>query len=171
MTHRMTTAMVMIGLAAGGGSAFAQDPAGESGRDCKAIHATLVEDRTTTGCKPGQSFCFVGQVDGNQGLRGTSNFKGDSSVPTGPATSPNFRIYSGPFEYTTATGTLLMRATGVTQPFPNLPDTGVVTEYQHVQSGTGEYAGVTGYLFVSGFNRDNHVETFVNGQLCWPQPQ
>jgi hypothetical protein len=168
MTHATTTCCVLALLAAGR-PALAQDPAGESGRECKAIHATLIEDRTTTGCKPDQSFCFVGQIDGNQGLRGTSNFKSDSSVSTGPVTSPNFRIYSGPFEYTTATGTLLMRSTGVTQPFPNLPDSGVVTEYQHVQAGTGEFAGVTGYLFVSGFNRSNHVETFVNGQLCWPR--
>jgi hypothetical protein len=169
MTQPMMTAMVMIGLAAGGGPAFAQDPAGESGRDCKAVHGTLVEDRTTAGCKPDQAFCFVGVVDGNQGLRGTTNFKGDSSVPTGPATSPNFRIYSGPFEYTTAGGTLLMRSTGVTQPFPNLADSGVVTEYQHVLAGTGEFAGVTGYFFVSGFNRSNHIDTFINGQLCWPR--
>ena len=170
MTRLMMTVPLAIAMA-GAAPAAAQEPDGRNHSSCKAIHATLVEDRTTTGCKPGQSFCFVGVVDGNQGLRGATNFKGDSSVPTGPATSPNFRIYSGPFEYTTATGTLLMRSTGVTHVVPNLPDSGAVTEYQHVQSGTGEYAGVTGYLFVSGFNRDNHLETFVNGQLCWPPPQ
>ena len=168
---RIPTTLSMVLLLAGAAPALAQDPAGQSGPSCKAIHATLVEDRSTTGCKPDQTFCFIGAVDGNQGLRGTTNFKGDSSVPTGPATSPNFRIYSGPFEYTTANGTLLMRSTGVTHVVPNLPDSGAVTEYQHVQWGTGEYAGVTGYLFVSGFNRSNHLETFVNGQLCWPPPQ
>jgi hypothetical protein len=167
MMHRMMMAAVVIGVVSNG-AAFAQTPSGDNSQTCKAIHADLVEDRTTEGCKPDQAFCFVGAVDGNHGLRGTTNFKGDSSVPTGPATSPNFRIYSGPFEYTTPTGTLLMRSTGVTQPFPGLPDSGAVTEYQQVQEGTGEFQGVTGYLFVSGFNRDNHIVTFIHGQLCWP---
>ena len=61
---RTTAMLTMAGLVASAGTATAQAPAGESGRDCKAVHATLVEDRTTTGCKPEQTFCFVGSVDG-----------------------------------------------------------------------------------------------------------
>src|SRR3990170_1825956 len=72
----------------------------ENASNCKAVHAEMVESRTTTGCKPADPFCFRGEVDGNHGLRGTTYFKGDSS--TGPmTTSPEFAGYSGVFEYTT----------------------------------------------------------------------
>src|SRR5688500_20207510 len=77
---------------------------------CKAIHADLIETRVTTGCNPGVAVCFLGEVSGNHGLRGTTHFRGDSGA-AGPSTaSPGFISYSGPFQYRTATGTLDMRS-------------------------------------------------------------
>jgi hypothetical protein len=35
-------------------------------------------------------------------------------------------------------------------------------------SGTGEFAGATGFFFVSGFNRDQRVVTTVHGTICTP---
>lgn len=131
---------------------------------CKKIHADLDEVSSTTGCNAGLSSCFLGVVDGNHGLRGTSHFAADSAVSTSPATSPNFIIYSGPFEYRTARGTITARETGVTTRGPE----GIVTAYQEIVSGTGAYAGSTGHFFVSGHKTGGTVETFVNGEICRP---
>lgn len=134
----------------------------DASSNCKAIHAEMVEARMTTGCKPSHTFCFLGEVDGNHGLRGTTYFKGDSS--TAPiATSPEFVGYSGVFEYTTERGTLIARESGVTSATLR-----VVTAYQRIIGATGEYAGATGHLFVSGHNNAGQIVTSVTGQICYP---
>ena len=144
-------------------AALANDPV------CKAIHADLVEIRTTEGCNAGLSFCFLGEVDGNHGLRGTTHFRGDSSA-AGPATGlPGFISYSGPFQYRTATGNLDMRETGITNTSSGTLQSGRVTAYQQVVDGTGEFAGASGYLFVSGQNVANVIHTTINGELCLQQ--
>ena len=135
-----------------------------AGDGCKKIHADLDEIQSTTGCNPGLSVCFLGEVDGNHGLRGTTHFNGDSSVATSPPTSPNYIIYSGPFEYRTRRGSILARETGVT----TRGSEGVVTAYQQIVSGTGEFAGATGHFFVSGHKSGGLIETFVNGEICKP---
>lgn len=129
---------------------------------CKAIHADLVESRSTTVCKPSDPVCFVGEVDGNHGLRGTTYFRGDSRTDPIP-TSPQFIGYSGVFEYTTDHGTLIARESGVTSPAQ-----GVVTAHQRITDATGDYAGATGYFFVSGSNDGQNVVTTVVGQICYP---
>lgn len=134
--------------------------------DCKAVHADLVEDFSTTGCEPPSAACFLGEVDGNQGLRGTTRFDADSGA-TGPSTSPGFISYSGKFEYFTDRGTLIMRETGIAHPAPG-QDNGVTAAFQRIVDATGELAGATGYFFVSGFNVNGHVVTKVTGTLCLP---
>jgi len=130
--------------------------------NCKKIHADLSEIQSTQGCNPGLASCFLGEVDGNHGLRGVTHFAADSAVSTSPATSPNFLIYSGPFEYRTPGGNITVRETGVT----TRGSEGVVTAYQQIVSGTGEFAGATGHFFVSGHKTGGTVETFVNGEIC-----
>lgn len=130
---------------------------------CKSVHADLVEVSSTVACNPGLTSCFLGEVDGNHGLRGTTHFAADSAR-AGPATSPSFISYSGPFEYRTDSGTLTMRETGVTT---NGPD-GVVTAYQEIVQGTGLYAGASGHLFVSGHKGGGMITTFVKGEICYP---
>ena len=139
----------------------------QESRNCKAIHASMIEERVTVGCKPGHSSCFVGEVTGNHGLRGTTYFRGDSSG-TRPSTSPNFLPYAGVFEYTTANGTIVMRETGVTNTSPTGIESGAVTAFQLITGATGEYAGASGYLFVSGFNHNNKIETTITGEICYP---
>ena len=39
----------------------------------------MIEQRVTEGCKPGHTFCFIGEVAGNHDMRGATYFKGDSS--------------------------------------------------------------------------------------------
>jgi hypothetical protein len=131
---------------------------------CKKIHADLDEMQSTQGCNPGLASCFLGTVDGNHGLRGTTHFAADSAVAISPSTSPNFLIYSGPFEYRTARGTITARETGATTRGPE----GVVTAYQQIVSATGEFAGATGHFFVSGHKTGGTISTFVNGEICHP---
>lgn len=137
--------------------------------ECKAVHADLVERLSTDGCRPGDASCFLGEVDGNHGLRGTTYFKGEQGAAF-PSGAPTFRSYVGNFEYTTATGTLTMREMGFSEPSANsTPSGGVVNAFQRIVDGTGEFAGATGYLFVSGFNRSGHVVTTVGGTICTPR--
>ena len=139
-------------------------------QSCKAVHADLVEARATVGCKPGDDFCFLGEVDGNHGLRGTTYFKGEQGALF-PSGAPTFRSYVGNFEYYTASGTLTMREMGMTEPPDvNNPESGVVNAFQRIVAGTGEFAGATGYLFVSGFNRNQRIVTTVSGEICKPSP-
>ena len=133
---------------------------------CRDVRGDLVEDQSTTGCKPGEPSCFLGEIRG-RGLRATTHFRGDSGA-AGPSTSPGWISYSGLFEYTNERGTLLMRETGVVNQTTGNLQSGAITAMQVVVSGTGVYAGATGYLFVSGFNRGGHVETEVFGQICRP---
>lgn len=130
---------------------------------CKAIHADLDEISSTQGCNPGLASCFLGEVEGNHGLRGTTHFAADSAR-AGPATSPTFVSYSGPFEYRTAHGTITVRETGVT----TSGSEGVVTAYQQIVSATGRFEGSTGYFFVSGHKTGGTVSTFVEGEICDP---
>src|SRR4029453_580053 len=61
--------------------------AAQDSPSCKAVHADLVEDFSTQGCEPPSTACFLGEVDGNHGLRGTTRFDSDSGA-AGPSTSP-----------------------------------------------------------------------------------
>jgi hypothetical protein len=127
----------------------------------------MIEQRVTVGCKPGHPFCFLGEVTGNHGLRGTTYFKGDSGG-TRPPTSPDFAPYSGVFEYHTSGGTLITRETGVSNTSQGKPESGAVTAFQHIIDATGDLAGTTGHFFVNGFNRGGVVETSVSGEICVP---
>lgn len=134
---------------------------------CKSVHAAMIEQRVTVGCKPDHPFCFIGEVTGNHGLRGTTYFKGDGGGSR-PTTSPDFAPYSGIFEYHVENGTLIMRETGVSNTTQGNPDSGAVTAFQKIIDATGDLAGTTGYFFVSGFNRGGRVETTVTGEICTP---
>jgi hypothetical protein len=134
---------------------------------CKQIHGDLVEAPSTTGCKPEHTSCFLGEVDANHGLRGTTYFKGDPGAVVFPPTAPTFRAYTGNFEYITARGTLVMKEMGMTEPFTaSNPQSGVVNAYQRIVGGTEDFEGATGYLFVSGFNRNQRVVTTLHGEIC-----
>lgn len=150
--------VIALVTASAGGAVLAQD--GQT--KCKPVHADLVENRSTVGCKPSHPSCFLGQVDGNHGLRGTTYFRGDSATAPIP-TSPEFRGYSGVFEYVTERGTLVARESGVVSSTQR-----VVTAHQKITNATGEFEGVTGYFFVSGYNDGQVVVTKVTGEICYP---
>ena len=135
--------------------------------DCKSVHAVMVEQRVTVGCKPEHSFCFVGEVAGDHGVRGTTYFRADG-IGSRPTTSPDFLPYSGPFEYTFDAGMLIMRETGLSNSTQGNLDSGAITAFQKIVQGTGALAGATGYFFVNGFNRGGKIETTVTGEICFP---
>jgi hypothetical protein len=167
MKHFYTATTILVGFLTVNAGAQ-QIPAAAT---CKPIHATLTEARATVGCKPEHAACFLGEVDGNHGLRGTTYFTGEASAFF-PSGAPAFRSYVGNFEYTTPTGTLTMREMGMSEPSGNTtPQGGVVNAFQRIVAGTGEFAGATGYLFVGGFNRSGQIATTVQGEICWPTPQ
>lgn len=141
--------------------AFGAPAAHADDNRCKRIRADLVEVLSTEGCKPEHAFCFLGEVDGNHGLNGVTYFKGDPVAGTPPPGAPDAVPYSGPFEYHTAKGSLLMREAGIVPP-------GLVTAIQRVAEGTGEFAGATGFFFVSGTRASGIITTEVTGQLCLP---
>jgi hypothetical protein len=63
-----------------------------------------------------------------------------------------------------------MREMGLTEPpVASNPESGVVNAFQRIVSGTGEFEGATGYLFVSGFNRNQRVVTTAHGEICVPK--
>ena len=119
------------------------------------------------GCEPPSTSCYLGEVDGNHGLRGKTRFDADSGA-AGPSTSPGFISYSGKFEYFTDRGTLILRETGVFNTTQGNIESGATTAFQKVTDATGELSGATGYLFVSGFNMGGHVVTRLTGRLCLP---
>ncbi len=160
-----TCITIVVGLL-GAAARAEQEPAPQN---CKEVHADLVEVPSTTGCKPEHTSCFLGEVDGNHELRGTTYFRGEQGAFF-PPSAPTFRSYVGSFEYITPSGTLTMREFGLTEPFnASSPETGVVNAYQRIVAGTGEFEGATGYLFVSGFNRNQRVVTTVHGEICTAQ--
>jgi hypothetical protein len=61
-----------------------------------------------------------------------------------------------------------MHETGINNATVGSPDQGVVTAYQKIIDATGDFAGVTGYFFVSGFNRNGRVTTSLSGEICYP---
>lgn len=127
--------------------------------DCKAVHAELIETSATTGCDPGETSCFLGVIQGNHGLVGTTHFKADgwtSAIPTSPGSFP----YSGVFEYRLESGTIRMRETGVTVP-------GIVTAHHRVIGATGAFEGASGDFFVYGTRGGGIITTQVSGQLCF----
>jgi len=148
----MSTRVSLVALALCALPAYAEE--------CKPVHADLVEMSATTGCDPGETSCFLGVIDGNHGLRGTTHFKADS-VGTAASTSPGSLPYSGLFQYRLTGGTLTMRETGVTVP-------GVVTAHHRIVDATGEFAGATGDFFVSGTRASGVITTSIFGTLCLP---
>jgi hypothetical protein len=132
------------------------------GGECKQVHGVLVERPSTEGCLNPARSCFLGEVNANHGLLGTTHFQGLEGRAAPPG-SPGWSSYNGFFHYTLQGGTLVMRETGLT-------GLGFVTAHQQILEGTGKFAGATGYFFVSGLWVDGNtrIATEVSGEICLP---
>ncbi|WP_036167848.1 hypothetical protein [Noviluteimonas dokdonensis] len=150
MTHATRLAMALCTLALA--------PAALAGNDkCKDIHADMTEIRVTTGCDAGEPSCFLGEVDGNHGFRGTTHFRANSGG-TPASGSPEWSPYAGSFRYELRDGTLTMVEAGLT-------GKGQVLAHHEVVSGTGRYENATGNLFVFG-TTGPVVTTQITGTIC-----
>lgn len=131
--------------------------------ECKEVHGVLVEHPSTEGCLNPARSCFLGEVDANHGLQGSTHFQGQESRAAPPG-SPGWFSYNGTFHYSLQGGTLVVRETGITGA------TGFVTAHQQIVEGTGKFAGATGYLFVSGrwVDDDTRISTKLSGEICLP---
>lgn len=164
---RARLGIVFLAATSVAASTAAQDVDRHGRPKCIRIRAEMVEQRSTVGCKPEHSFCFLGIVEGSHGFRGTTYFRGDSGGVAPPA-SPDFLPYSGLFEYHTNRGSIFARETGIVNQSQGNPESGAITTYQKILSSTGDLAGATGYFFVNGFNRNQRIETDVTGEVCLP---
>lgn len=151
MTHAIRFAVALCTLAIAP-TAFADG-------QCKDIHADMTEIRVTTGCDAGEPSCFLGEVDGNHGFRGTTHFRANSGG-TPASGSPEWSPYAGNFRYELRDGTINMVEAGLT-------GKGQVMAHHEVVSGTGRYAGATGNLFVVG-TTGAVVATEITGTICTP---
>ena len=133
--------------------------------ECKKIHAEIVDVQVTEGCTSPTRFCAAGTVEGNHGLNGTTYFRMDGAV-RGPATAPGSIATSGILVYTTDTGTLTARESGLSGLMES-PEQGFFSSFQQVLEGTGEYEGATGYLWVLGQRIGSEFVSEVRGVVCW----
>ena len=174
----MKTVIRMLAIAATGcGAAVmftASTATADRKRNCEMVGGQLEEDPGgAANCPAGHPNCFMGAVDG-QRLHATTLFFAESAV-VGPETSPNWIAYSGVTTYTMDhdRGSITTRETGLvtTVPIPEaeLENGRASLSMEVITSGTGEFAGATGYLFVNGFSDPNkHVSSLVTGKICRP---
>lgn len=128
---------------------------------CKKIHGSIVDAQVTEGCTSPSGFCAAGVVKANHGLNGTTYFRMDGAA-RGPATLPGSISTSGIFVYTTDTGTLTVRESGLAGIGDNFP------ALQQVLSGTGDYEGATGHFWVLGHSEGTYFDSGLIGELCLP---
>lgn len=132
--------------------------------DCKKINALIVDTQVVEGCTSPNRFCAEGTVQGNHGFNGTTYFVLDGAV-RGPATAPGTAATSGVLTYTTDRGTLTVRESGLSS-ITTANGGRFFTAFQEVLSGTDEYLGATGQMWVLGTRLEDHFEAEVKGVLC-----
>lgn len=152
-------ALVVAGSAAASGADANHHPR------CRNIHGVINDTQVTAGCTSPSGFCAEGTVDGNRGFHGTTYFVMDGAV-RGPATAPNTLATSGLLTYTLSEGSLVVRESGLSG--LKVGTDGYFTAFQQVQSGSGRYAGATGYFYVLGQAFPDHFEAEIQGEICTP---
>jgi hypothetical protein len=133
--------------------------------NCKNIQALIVDSSAPQGCTSPFGFCAAGTVQGNHQMNGTTYFVLDG-VSSPPATAPGWGVTSGLLVYTTKDGTLTVRETGVGK-LTGHPSNGYLTSIEEVISGTGRFAGATGFLYNNATDVNSVFYSNISGQLCF----
>jgi hypothetical protein len=139
---------------------------------CENVSGDLEEDLGgAANCPPDHPGCFIGHLHGHN-IDATTQFFGEGAADT-PPTSPDWFSYSGVTTYTMHHGSITTRETGLasTVAIVDAPtdDSAASLSMEVITSGTGDLAGATGYLFVTGFVDDtSHVSSTVVGKICTP---
>ena len=133
-------------------------------KDCKEVHALIVDSSAPQGCTSPFNFCAAGTVEGNRGLNGTTYFVLDG-VASGPSSAPGWNSTSGLLVYTTPEGTLTVRETGLGK-LAGKPSNGYLTSIQEIVGGTGRFSGATGLLYNNATDVNSTFYSHITGQLC-----
>ncbi|HEY4241945.1 MAG TPA: hypothetical protein VGM88_19130 [Kofleriaceae bacterium] len=133
---------------------------------CTEVIAVIVDAPTTENCSSPYGFCIAGHVIGDDGFIGSTLYTFDGFSPA-PATSPDNGESTGTEVYTLWGGTLTTRETGV----GNMGAAAVSGEgagFEQILSGTGQFSGATGVLFLSQTAANGEYTSHVHGQVCTP---
>lgn len=136
---------------------------------CHKINATLFgETLIPPDCPSPVGICGRGLVVGGGLLNGTEQGTLLGLAPTAglgaPVPSSTFS-YVEEIVFTTGHGTLTARAVGIIDATANK-----VTSLSSVVSGTGRFAGATGFLYANGeFTDPLHSEVNLIGEICLAQ--
>lgn len=137
---------------------------------CDRVSGELEEDFTTgAACPPDHPNCFTGHIDGHN-IHANTRFYGEGGAPV-PPQSPGWSSYSGVTTYRMAHGSIVTRETGLSSSIeiPESDGGRGSLSLEMITEGTGDLAGATGYLFVTGFVDENsHVSSHVEGKICTP---
>ena len=136
-----------------------------SASNCKNINALIIDSSAPGGCTSPFGFCAAGTVQGNHRINGTTYFVLDG-VSSPPATAPGWGVTTGLLVYTTKDGTLTVRETGVGK-LTGHPSNGYLTSIEEVVSGTGRFAGATGFLYKNATDVNSVFYSNISGQLCF----
>ena len=162
--RKLSTAAILVAgilIMAAGTLMFSSHAEAHSG--CHKINTTLssVVDFTT--------FSTEGKIKSGI-LKGRTKLIGDamSLMPINSAISPPIEpqtfSYTGDLQITTRKGTLTTRSIGVFESTPQ----GLGTQFDRVVSGTGVFAGATGFLFAN-YKAGDAGDTFTStltGEVC-----
>ena len=130
---------------------------------CMKISGTLTSALSTGACASPVGICTTGEFRGDGLLKGRTRFVADSLQPSASTEAPTTLVYSGLLTIQTKAGTLTTRDTGILD-----TANGLVAARDVIVSGTGIFAGATGYLLFQGTG----TSTFVNeasGEICLPR--
>ena len=131
---------------------------------CEPVRAVIIDAGTTTNCNSPNDFCAAGTVRGNAGLNGTTYYTMDGGVH-GPANAPTYIMATGILVYTTRSGTMTVRETGVSNAAPTA-DSGTTASVEDIISGTGRFKHASGHLFINGNAANGQFVSQVSGQIC-----
>ena len=154
----LVASIAAIAVLTGASQAAAHPP-------CERIDATISDKVVDEGCPPPTQVCVIGTVRGKQGFNGTTVFVLGSRGEA-PPTAPDQRPVTGTITYTFSDGsTLTARETSIGNVNPST-GTGHAGGTQEVTSGTGRYAGASGFAYLAQHFEDDHFVTEIQGEVC-----
>ena len=131
---------------------------------CLPVHSALTAELSTQSCASPFGLCTTGHLRGD--LHGATSFTVLSLAPSaglGAAEPASTLSYLGQFVLTTREGTLTVSDVGLLD-----GANGAFTEIWRVTGGTGDLAGATGTMWLSGTTTaTGGFDGTVTGQLCY----
>ena len=130
---------------------------------CRHVHAALTAQLSTASCASPFGLCTTGELRGD--LHGATSFTVltlAASAGLGTQEPASTLSYLGSFVLTTREGTLTVSDVGLLD-----GANGAFTEIWRVTGGTGDLAGATGTMWLSGTtSATGAFDGTVTGQIC-----